>query len=371
MRSLKQFMISTILCFVLVTCTSTTAFAAVNDTSTPAVTLKRPSGLISTGIKRNVRLVWSKVSNAGGYRIYQYDSTAKKYLSIGSTRSNSYIVKKLKGGKSYQFRVRAYKKVRGKTYYSKFSSKTTVKLTKKGVSTIKSFLKTALQPVGSTMYIWGGGWNEADTGAGDDATRIGVNPQWNNFFKKQNSSYDYNNTRYQHGNGLDCSGYVGWTVYNILNTTSGKKGYVMKSKKFTSNFASRGWGTYVSRTSVNTYKAGDIMSSACSCCGHVWIVLGSCSDGSVVLIHSSPSGVQINGTVTPSGSYDSEAITLATKYMKKYYPKWYKKFPNCSRGLSYLSHYSQMHWDLSGNKIMTDPDGYTQMSASEILKDLF
>ena len=31
------------------------------------------------------------------------------------------------------------------------------------------FLKTALQPVGRTVYIWGGGWNEEDTAAGVEA----------------------------------------------------------------------------------------------------------------------------------------------------------------------------------------------------------
>lgn len=337
----------------------------------PTITIKKPTSLLATGVKRKVSLTWNKVRAAARYRIYQYDTSKRKYVSIGTSKKNTYVVTNLTGGNTYQFKVRGYKNADGKTYYSKYSSEVSATLPSTGVSTIKTFLKTALQPVGSTMYIWGGGWNKADTGAGEDATRIGVNPNWRKYFTKQTSSYNYRETKYQHGNGLDCSGYVGWTIYNVLNTTDGKKGYVMKAKKMASNFASRGWGTYVSRPNVTNYKAGDIMSSACSCCGHVWIVIGSCSDGSVVLVHSSPSGVQINGTVTPSGNYNSEAISLATKYMKKYYSKWYKKFPDCSRGTTYLSHYSQMRWDTTGNSIMTDPNGYTNMSASEILKDLF
>jgi hypothetical protein len=56
-------------------------------------------------------------------------------------------------------------------------------------------------------------------------------------------------------------------------------------------------------------------------------VIGECIDGSVLLVHSSPAGVQINGTTKPaSDSGDSEAITLATEYMHKYYPKWDDKF---------------------------------------------
>ena len=29
-----------------------------------------------------------------------------------------------------------------------------------------------MEPVGSTMYIWGGGWNSEDNGAGEDAKII-------------------------------------------------------------------------------------------------------------------------------------------------------------------------------------------------------
>ena len=56
---------------------------------------------------------------------------------------------------------------------------------------------------------------------------------------------------------------------------------------------------------------------------------------------------------------------------KKYYPKWYKKFPKCSRDTSYLTRYSRMRWYLQGNCMMSDPDGYANKNASQILKDLF
>ena len=56
--------------------------------------------------------------------------------------------------------------------------------------------------------------------------------------------------------------------------------------------------------------------------------------------------------------------------MKKYFPAWYKKYPNCAKGSSYLSHYAQMRWDLTGKKVMSDPDGYRNKSAKAILKDL-
>ncbi len=259
-------------------------------------------------------------------------------------------------------------KISARFYYRGVRVKTMKKkVTVTKSSTLKELLQVGLEPCGSTMYVWGGGWNKADTGAGTEARTIGVSKQWKKFFKQQTSSYNYQNTRYQIHDGLDCSGYIGWCIYNILNTESGNEGYVMYASKMAKNFANRGWGTYKSSSKVKDYKAGDIMSSS----GHVWMVVGQCSDGSVVLLHSSPPGVQLCGTPSSSGKSASEAVELAKKYMKKYYPDWYKKYPDCSRGSSYLSGYAQMRWDVSGKSVMTDPDGYRNKSASQILKDLF
>lgn len=105
--------------------------------------------------------------------------------------------------------------------------------------------------------------------------------------------------------------------------------------------------------------------------GHVYIVVGECSDGSVVLMHSSPPGVQLCGTPSASGKKNSQAVKLATRYMKKYFRTYYNRYPDCYRDSSYLTKYSQMRWDISGASVMSDPDGYSLMSADEILKDLF
>lgn len=46
------------------------------------------------------------------------------------------------------------------------------------------------------MYIWGGGWNKADTGAGTDGLRIGLNASWRKFCAKQKASYNYRKHRF-------------------------------------------------------------------------------------------------------------------------------------------------------------------------------
>ena len=48
-----------------------------------------------------------------------------------------------------------------------------------------------MQPVCQTLYIWGGGWNEEDTGFGETSTSIGVSSHWKKFFDSQNSSSDF------------------------------------------------------------------------------------------------------------------------------------------------------------------------------------
>lgn len=326
-------------------------------------------------VKQNgtsVTLSWSRRKDLTGYQVYGTNASGGGRKLLKTVKGTKCTRSGLYEGKTYYYRVRGVQKKKGKTKYTSFSKVIKVKVpvsTQK--STLKKFLQTALQPVGSTMYVWGGGWNKADTGAGTEARTIGVSPKWKRFFQKQTAGYDYRTTKYQISNGLDCSGYVGWCVYNVLNAESGKPGYVMLAQKMAKNFASRGWGSYTARSKVKNYRAGDIMSSACSDCGHVWIVVGQCSDGSVVLLHASPPGVQLAGTPSKKGKTDSEAVRLAQKYMKTYYPEWYRKYPNCAKGGSYLSHYARMRWDISGKKVMTDPDGYRNMSAKQILRDLF
>ena len=339
-----------------------------------AFSKKAPSGLKAKKKETSVTISWTGRKGLTGYQVYQTNSSGGNKKKVKTVKAASVTIKKLKPGKTYYYRVRGYLKKKGKTKYTNFSKVLKVKMPAKKAetagtpkSTLKKLLQTGLQPAGSTMYVWGGGWNKADTGAGTAARTIGVSPKWKKFFNKQTSAYDYRTTRYQIENGLDCYGYIGWCIYNIMNTESGKKGYVMLAQNMAKNFAKRGWGSYRSADSVRNYRAGDIMSSS----GHVWMVVGQCNDGSVVLLHSSPPGVQLAGTPTPSGKTNSRAVKLAATYMKKYFPKWYRKYPDCSVSYQYLTQYAQMRWDVSGKGVMSDPEGYRNTNANQILKDLF
>lgn len=225
------------------------------------------------------------------------------------------------------------------------------------------FLKTAMEPVGSTMYVWGGGWNEADTGAGVEAVTLGVSPRWEEFAAQQDSSYNYKDHRYQIHDGLDCSGYVGWAVYNTLETEDGQDGYVGKAAEMAQTFAELGLGDYIPAAEMTQWLPGDIMSMK----GHVWISLGMCDDGSVLLVHSSPPGVILCGTALPDGS-ESDAVRLARSVMKEHYPDWYSRFPDCSRSASYLEKSSAMRWS---RDVLKDSEGVVDLSPEDIIALLF
>lgn len=227
---------------------------------------------------------------------------------------------------------------------------------------LEYFLKTALLPVGETAYIWGGGWNEEDNGAGVETRTIGLCPGWKEFAKELPSNYNYKKTRYQIHDGLDCSGFVGWVVYNTLETEDGKEGYVYTSTEVAQNLAALGLGEFTAAKSVTEWKPGDVASMN----GHVWISLGTCEDGSVLLVHSSPPGVRLCGIAKSAKAKD--AVKLAENYMRTYYPDWYSRFPDCESPKSYLKKTAQFRWS---EETFPDAAQIQSMTPEALLKLLY
>lgn len=99
------------------------------------ITVKRPY-ISKKHLKKNrkrVKIYWKKVTDVSGYEI-QY-STSKKFTKkttkqIKAKHTNKWI--RLKGKKkAYYARIRAYKIVNGKKYYSKWSKRTVLRKQKK------------------------------------------------------------------------------------------------------------------------------------------------------------------------------------------------------------------------------------------------
>lgn len=72
---------------------------------------------------KSVKLNWRKVNAASGYEIYrkQGKGSWKKVKNISKNKA-SYTDKKVSSGKTYQYRIRAYKTQNGKKVYGAFSS---------------------------------------------------------------------------------------------------------------------------------------------------------------------------------------------------------------------------------------------------------
>ena len=278
-----------------------------------------------------------------------------------------------------------------------------------GLRTLKNFISAVFQPVGTTLYVYGGGSDFQDLGTSYEGRTIGISKNWVKFFDDQNTSYIYkddhrhNNTYYPFGEynqyyyaGLDCSGFVGWSIYNnIYKDSLSHPGFVTNAKKIANNLGKENYGIWMHTVNGSTYsnpnytllanelKVGDILSTS----GHVMIVLGKCNDGSFIILHSTPSnsksgkpggGVQMSAVNTKeSGSTNCEAYKLCDEFMKKYYKKWSERYNVVVTATETVFNFKDdvpttglFHWNLT-NGIITDPDNYTLKSASEILKDLF
>lgn len=264
-----------------------------------------------------------------------------------------------------------------------------------GKHTLKNFLATALEPVGTTLYIYGGGWNWQDEGSSIQATTIGISPDWIHFFDQQDENFTYRDKDggyYPYGGfneyyyaGLDCSGYLGWVVYNTLNDRSGGEGYVGSSTGFAKRLGDKGFGDWTQNVTLPddsaeaVVKPGDIMSIN----GHVWISLGTCADGSVVIVHSTPSysrtgqpggGVQIGAI---GKTEKCEAFQLADFYMSEYYTEWYRRYGvSLKKPETYFKiegdTAGRFTWNVKGKgSVLTDPEGYQELSPGEVLSELY
>lgn len=75
--------------------------------------------------KKSVSLTWKKVAGANGYKIYRADKkngTYKAVKTVSKASAVSYADKKLKTGKTYYYKIKAYRTVDKQAKYSSFSA---------------------------------------------------------------------------------------------------------------------------------------------------------------------------------------------------------------------------------------------------------
>ncbi|MCD8095725.1 MAG: fibronectin type III domain-containing protein, partial [Ruminococcus sp.] len=92
-----------------------------------------------------VRINWTKVSGATGYRIYRYNTSTKTWEKVKTIKNGSTTTYKqtgLKAGTTYKYKVKAYVKYNGTNYWSTSYSSTIKTSTKPSQVTIKSASKS-------------------------------------------------------------------------------------------------------------------------------------------------------------------------------------------------------------------------------------
>ena len=95
--------------------------AATTKPPTPTVKLTSPS-------TKKIKLTWTNISSrTTGYNIYMATSKNGTYKNIGSTSNKSFTKGNLTKGKTYYFKVRAYRTIDGKKVYSSYSSIKSIK----------------------------------------------------------------------------------------------------------------------------------------------------------------------------------------------------------------------------------------------------
>lgn len=108
---------------------SSGSFGSETTQATPKATNLK--GKLKAG-KKSITLQWKKQTGVSGYQI-QYSANKKfkknavKIKTVKNPAATKVTIKKLKAGKKYYVRVRTYKTVNGRNYYSGWSKTKNIK----------------------------------------------------------------------------------------------------------------------------------------------------------------------------------------------------------------------------------------------------
>ena len=99
-----------------------TATAAPTQKPVQQIKLATPKlgKVVSAGCNA-LKLNWSKVNGANGYRVYV--KVNGQWKALGNTKSTTYVHKKLETGKSYTYTVKSYKNTKSGTVWSSYDKK--------------------------------------------------------------------------------------------------------------------------------------------------------------------------------------------------------------------------------------------------------
>lgn len=144
-----------------------------------AASVGKVTGLKSKTLSNSeIQLSWSKVSGASGYTVYMRKNG--KYNKLGDCKGTSYTVKNLPNATRENFKVRAYKTIKGKKVYGEYSANWNTATNPQACKGLKKTsansdsIKLSWTKIGCTNYrvyqLKNGEWKEVGKTAGTSYT---------------------------------------------------------------------------------------------------------------------------------------------------------------------------------------------------------
>ena len=98
------------------------AISMQNSSEAANITVAKVSDIKVTSItKSTAKISWKKMKNITGYRIYIKSASDKTYSTYGYSQKNWIKLENLNIATNYKIKIKAYKKIKGKRYYGKYS----------------------------------------------------------------------------------------------------------------------------------------------------------------------------------------------------------------------------------------------------------
>lgn len=105
----------------------TTDGSCLSATSTIVVVPGKIKNLIGTKTNTSITLVWDKVEDATGYKVYRYDDVNRKWILKDTTNTDIFTDKELEVNKTYRYKVIGYYRYNGVEYEGEESSEISIK----------------------------------------------------------------------------------------------------------------------------------------------------------------------------------------------------------------------------------------------------
>ncbi len=131
-KTMLHILVITIICIISITLIPIPTLAAKSKNSSFSTKLKVKGVKAESKTQNQIKIRWKSIKDVTGYQIYRSTSKKGKYTKAGTTKKSYFTNKKLKAGKKYYYKIRAYKKKGRSRKYSRFSSVICIKTLKSG-----------------------------------------------------------------------------------------------------------------------------------------------------------------------------------------------------------------------------------------------